>query len=419
MTVDKYLDEEQRSTYIRDCHSGSSTVAGSDYLAMLTKNLFEVYGVKPVILIDEYDNLMMDSSGTEQYDEIRDYISAVFESALKGNDALGKALLTGVLRISQESMFSKLNNIKVYDVFNTSPFDEDFGFTEAEVKPLVEPGEYEKAKAWYDGVRVGNSSLFYTYSLMSYLDNGEFSNYWGQSGRMDLLAELLTTERAVNIAALAQSLDAEIESPVDARVSLKLLLDNPPDKHYYSLAIQAGYLTHEGKAPDSVGDKYIIKVPNVELQGVWTEYILSQIVRERSRGLGAIMDSIENVDRFSEQFEEFLSYQLSYHDLDEKYEKSYHVLIFGMVLGLGYTCRSNLESGLGRYDLLVETPKCRIAIELKRSNTKRGMAKEANVALRQILDRDYLELGKSYDKPSYAVGVACWKKYCAVVTKKA
>jgi len=133
--IKKYLNKEQYTDYISN-YIANENNTDEDALRFLTENLKEAYGKAPIILIDEYDHLLMDNIKSPDYEKMRDYISKVFESAFKGNPCISKVLLTGVLRISQESMFSKLNNVSVFDVFERSEFDEDFGLTEKEVKAL-------------------------------------------------------------------------------------------------------------------------------------------------------------------------------------------------------------------------------------------------------------------------------------------
>jgi hypothetical protein len=415
--VDKYLPPEKWNREVA-AFAGNPQDMDSRNLRFLTKNLYEVYGQQVVILIDEYDHVLMEVVGKPEYQEIRDYISAVFETSLKGNDHLYRALLTGVLRVSQESMFSKLNNIEVYDVFRPGPFDEDFGLTEDEVRALVPADKFEEVKNWYNNVHIGNSWMFYIYSLMSYLKSGRLDNYWGQSGTINLLGDLLTSGRALQIGGAAKELGASFEAEVDPRVSLEAFFGNRFDKFYYGVAIQAGYLTYESAVEDKpLPRKYRIRVPNEELLYVWQSYILSELVNDPNNRLGKIFAGIDDLKRFGEDLEDFISYKLSYFDIEkDALEKTYHVFIFGMILSLGYECRSNREAGDGRYDLFVKAPEWTAAIEFKMTDREDGLVEAVQEALAQIRDRRYLaEAPKA--KPAYAIGVGCYKKRCRVITE--
>ncbi|MDR1787605.1 MAG: AAA family ATPase, partial [Treponema sp.] len=311
--IRKYLPPEKWTEKIR-AFAENPADTDSRNLLFLTENLHAVYGQKAVILIDEYDHVLMDNIKSPQYAEIRNYISAVFETALKGNDHLEKALLTGVLRVSQESMFSKLNNIEVYDVFKAGAFDEDFGLTEDEVRALVPAEQFDKVRNWYNNIHVGNSWMFYIYAVMSYLKNEKFDNYWGQSGTINLLGELMTSKRARQLADIVKTLGATFVSEVDPRVSLEAFFSNEFDRFYYGVAIQAGYLTYE--RDESLKEwQYRIRVPNHELQYVWESYILLDIVNDPDDALRHIFDEIANVKRFSEDLSDFISFKLSYLDL--------------------------------------------------------------------------------------------------------
>jgi len=388
-------------------------------LFYLTRNLHDVYGEQAVILIDEYDHVLMDNVGKKEYGDIRDYISAVFEVSLKGNDHLYKALLTGVLRVSQESMFSKLNNIEVYDVFTPGLFDEDFGLTEEEVRSLTPAEAFPQVKDWYNNIHVGERWVFYPYSVLSYLKKGSFDNYWGQSGSIDLLGRLMTAARAMQIGEAARELGASFVSGVDSRVSLEDFFGNKMDEYYYAVAIQAGYLTFESALEGkTLPRKYRIRVPNEELLHVWQSYIFSKIVRDPENRLGRIFAGINDLEKFSRALSEFISFKLSYFDIEkDALEKTYHVFIFGMILTLGYECASNLESGYGRYDLLVKAPEWTAAIEFKMAKTEEGMEGAARNGLEQILDKKYLAETPN-DRPAYAIGVGCFDKECVVIAER-
>jgi len=424
--IRRYLPEEKRNDEIR-AFVGNLNDTDPRNLLKLTENLHEAYGEQAVILIDEYDHVLMDNVGKPEYGAIRDYISAVFEVSLKGNPHLYKALLTGVLRVSQESMFSKLNNVEVHDVFRHGPFDEDFGLTEEEVYTLVPAEKFAEIKDWYNNVHVGDSWVFYIYSVLSCLADakGKIRNYWGQSGAIDLLGNLLTPRRAAQIGEAVKTLGATFVSEVDPRVSLELFFENTYDEYYYSLAIQAGYLTYEESiedGEDASAERYRIRVPNRELLHVWRSYILRRIVQDPGNELGAIFAKIGSLERFSRALSTFISHKLSHYDLAKTLEprtaeKVYHVFVFGMMLTLGYECSSNQEAGFGRFDILAKAPEWTGAIEFKVTEDKGGLEKAARAGLKQIYEEEYLA-GARRDKSAYAIGIGCFKKECMVIAEK-
>jgi hypothetical protein len=424
--VDKYLTGEtlegDLKAFVEDRNN-----TDPDGLFFLTESLHKVYDKRAVILIDEYDQVLMNNLGSPDYETIRDYISGVFELAFKGNEHLHKALLTGVLRVSQESMFSKLNNVEVYDVFRPGPFDEDFGLTEDEVRGLVPADEFARVKEWYNNIHVGDHWMFYIYSLLSYLKNGRVGDYWGQTGTMELLADQITPARAVKIGEAVKELGASFPAAVDPRVSLRQFFRNEVDEYYYAVAIQGGYLTYEREAAegDEWPERYRIRVPNRELMHVWRSYILSRIVRDPENRLEKIFAGIDKREFFDQDLAEFISFKLSCFDLGKDHdgrpggalEKTYHVFVFGMLLTLGYKCRSNREAGFGRFDIFVEAPRWTAALEFKTADDKAGLEGAAREGLKQIHDREYLaEADKG--KSAYAIGVGCWKEKCVVITER-
>jgi hypothetical protein len=261
--------------------------------------------------------------------------------------------------------------------------------------------------------------MFYIYSLLSYLDSGEFSDYWGQSGTMNLLGKLLTPTRAVQLGEAAKELGASFVSEVDPRVSLEGFFGNQFDKYYYGVAIQAGYLTFESALEgEALPRKYRIRVPNKELLYVWRAYILSELVNDPGNQLGKIFAGIGDLEKFGKALEQFISFKLSFFDIEkDALEKTYHVFIFGMILTLGYDCASNLESGYGRYDLLVKAPEWTAAIEFKAAKQKKGLERAAREGLKQIDEQKYLA-GARKDKSAYAIGVGCFNKNCVVISEQ-
>ncbi len=415
--IEYYIPEDKRLSVVKRYFEQEENYS-TEILMYITENIYDLYQMKPYILIDEYDKILMDHVNTPVYEEIRDYMTAIFTSTFKGNPCVKKALLTGVTRISRESMFSGLNNISVYDVFTPSVFDTDFGLTENEVKTIVKSEQLPVVKDWYNNVRIGRHSLYNIYSVMSYLRFGTISNYWGKSGTIDLLGELLTGARAISLSEIIEDTRKYFISKIDPRLSLQEVFSKEFDFYYYSLAIQAGYLTFEKRTDDPMDMEYKVSVPNKELVMVWKEYILNKIVRNEANHLADCFDGISSdLELFNDKLTEFINYQLSFFDLDEELEKTYHVFVFGMILGLGYTCTSNLESGLGRYDLLVESSDFIAVMEFKKAYNETELDNKARLALKQIENNKYVS-SLDTTKPIYKIGIGCYKKICLVRTER-
>jgi hypothetical protein len=418
--INKYLSPKQYTEQIKEIVKNKKN-ENEINLRILTENLHLALGVKPVILIDEYDRLLMDCLHKPNYEEIRNYLSQVFEFAFKDNPHIEKVLLTGILRISQESMFSKLNNVKVFDVFAKSEFDEDFGLTQKEVKALVEPKDFKIVKKWYDGIRVGNSYVFYIFSVMNFLYENEISNYWGQSGTINLLGDLLTQSKALCLGEAVKKFGNTFTTELDPRVSLKELFADKADKYYFALAVQAGYLSWDEEAVGSNPRKrlYKLRVPNEELMMVWEEYILSSIVKKEEQSqLAEIFEKIDDANYFNRELTRLLSFKLSYFDLHDNLEKTYHGFVLGLMVALGFDVRSNNAAGFGRYDLFIESKKWTATIEFKVSKTARGIKEAIKDALAQIKEQKYLAAA-SKKKPAYIIGVGVHKNDAEVVCERA
>ena len=390
-----------------------------DGLLYLTEAVYKATGKRSYLLIDEYDKLLMEVYNKESYEEIRSFMTALFSSALKSNQYLEKALLTGVMRISHESMFSGLNNIITYDVFNDDVYTSDYGFTEEEIEGISKLADFDvsELRQWYNGVRIFGTPIYNTYSVMSYLLRERYDCYWGKSGTMDIIRNLLDDSRLAVLAKLLMGEQAEV-SIVD-RVSLCQLAIEADDEAYYSLLVQAGYFALGEKVPGKFSMSYV-SIPNTELMRVWKEFILSNLYPS-SRKLRTLFDNIGNIEVFAEDMQYFLADRLSQHDLEAKdeegprrrNEKLYHIFLLGLLSAYEDTgCRyplSNRESGDGRYDILAERPKENVIFELKACTNEEDLEDAADKALGQITGKRY---GEDLDKSKrlIKVGIAFYMK---------
>jgi len=249
-------------------------------LQHLTESAYRATGKTSYILIDEYDKPLMDAFETDRYKEIRDFEKAFISAGLKGNQYLEKALVTGVMRVSRESMFSDLNNIKTFNVFADDTYAFDYGFTEEEVRELRQLTEFDidEARAWYNGINIDGTTVYNTYSMASFLDSKKFDCYWGMSGSLNIIKNLLNDERWESITGLVSGKDISV--PIKGSISPERLIGpDTGDDSFFSLLVQGGYLSVK-KALDSYWA--IAKIPNRELHMVWKSLTANY---EAARGL--------------------------------------------------------------------------------------------------------------------------------------
>jgi len=397
----------------------------SDGLLYLTESVYKATGKRSYILIDEYDKLLMDNYSTDRYDEIRKFETALLSAGLKGNEYLEKALLTGVMRVSRESLFSGLNNIKDYDVFDDQIYTDDFGLTDKEAAELsVLAGfDLDTAREWYNGIRIGDKPIYNTYSVMSYIDSGKLRCYWGMSGTMDMIQGMLNDSRRAKIVRLLNG--ERVEAEIENRVSLKQLTDGGADDAFYSLLVQGGYLAIDESVPNR--GIAILTIPNIELQIVWKSFILKTLYKEPD-SIRTLFDNAHNLTEFAKDIEYFINDRLSYHDLavydgeDKRktHERLYHIFMLGILSAYeDVRCqhpKSNRESGDGRYDIFVEKPESNYIFEFKACEPDDDFDKVAQTALKQIDVKRY-GMDAGTDKRLVKIGIAFCGKRCKVAVR--
>jgi len=428
--IKRSLSQDQISDTVKNSSKSPDKFAESIlYDAM--KNLYDVYGVEPYILIDEYDKLVMDSIHQPDFENIRSFIKNVMANTLKDNPYLGRAVITGVNRISQESMFSDLNNITICDVFGQSVFDTDFGFTEIEVKALLEKVSaaseiannisMKTLQTWYNNCRIGDSAVYFSYSVLSALSKKRLGNYWGQSGVMTMIREHLTPDRVEQLTELVNDPPNSIyKIHLQDRLTIDDLKTYSDDSAFYSLLVQTGYLTYKHIYDEEtlIPEEQKIFLPNFELQRVWREFIFKYVYTGTAQVFKNMLCEIKDVNILANNLTEAINNKLSYYDFEHATpEKTYHVYVAGMMSALGYKWVSNRESGLGRYDLLVQLPNYNLIFEFKVADTPDDMQKSALDAIAQIQNKLYMySLDKN--KPTFQIGIGFHKKMCLVEVKQ-
>ena len=396
----------------------------TDSLHFLTELAYEVTGKRSYLLIDEYDKLLMENYKSAKYEEIRLFEASLLSSALKGNQYLEKALLTGVMRLSHESMFSGLNNIVTFDVFKDDVYTDDYGLTETEMNELRHLSDFDmdEVRSWYNGIRIGKRAIYNTYSVMSFLTYKQYECFWGKSGTLDAIIGMMNDERKPVMAKLLNHEIVEVE--MDSRISLVRLAADKGSKAFYSLLVQCGYLA-------LIEDMYskgtaLVSIPNKELMIVWKNFILDSLFENTSQ-VRTLFDNADNLKLFSRDVEYFLSDRFSYHDLSvydgsnkaRTYERVYHVFLLGLLSAYEDVrfkfALSNRESGDGRYDVLVERESANFIFEVKPCDSFDELDAQAEKALAQIETKRYGADLAFQGKRLVKIGVTVCGKQCRVM----
>ena len=420
-----YVDPDSLNGYLKHRYESfiNNMAANTEGLLILTELVYEITGKRSYILIDEYDKLLWDSSGTEEYLEIKAYETRFLSAGLKGNRYLEKALLTGVTRVSRESVLSELNNLQTYDLFTDNIYVEDFGLSDSEIDILKNYLAFDKAvvREWYNGIKINGNEIYNIFSVLSYLQKSRLDNYWGRSGTIKIIVKMMDEARKE---ALLRMLGGEtIEVYINHRISLEELNENPGDDVFYSLLLQTGYLSLEQINMNNMG---FIRIPNKELMNVWKEFVLSQLVKANAKFI-TLFDNIDNLNIYSEDVERFLSDRLSYFDIEstsgksKTSEKTYHIFVLGLLsayedISYKKPTLSNRESGDGRYDILFERKNYSIIFEFKSVENANKLESAAEEGLMQINEKRYYANAPK-DKPLIKTAIAFCGKQCSVKSK--
>ena len=405
-----------------------SDTAMEKALLRLSLLLHKHYDKQVILLIDEYDVPLDKAFQYGYYDEMVSLIRNMFGNALKTNPNLFFAVLTGCLRISKESIFTGLNNLKVLTLTDVR-FDEYFGFTDTEVKDMLEyyglSEHYGEVKEWYDGYRFGNVEVYCPWDVINYCDllkadpDALPQDYWSNTSGNAMVRRFIDkadTQTRDEI----ERLIAGDEIVKEIRQELTYNELDSSIENLWSVLFTTGYLTQRGQE----GKKYRLAIPNNEIR----ELFISQIrewFRDVSRKDGETLDQFceafpeQNPEKIEEIFSDYLWNTISIRDTaSSKKENFYHGILLGL---LGYKSnwlvKSNAESGFGYSDILVEVPKNRtgIVIELKYAEDG-NMDAACEKALQQIEDRDYAaKLKDDGMRNIIKYGIACYKKNCKVM----
>ncbi len=375
-------------------YDGEKTIEDSESaLTDLCSMLETHHGKKVVVLIDEYDNAFNSVTDGNLRREILSFMKEVFTSLLKGNSSLQMGVVTGVMQITKENIFSGLNNLVVNNIF-TKRSDEMFGFTDDEVKQICEdyehPGKFTEAKEWYDGYRFGDADIYNPWSILNYVENGfEPGSYWVNTSGNSIIKDLLSHADDDTIKDLeALGSGENLIRNITATLTFDELYSSL--NSIYSLMVISGYL----KAIP-VGNKYNLSIPNKELYNVFAGIIIdSSFTDGVEASFSDFADAVisNDIPLMERMLYTLMADTISSRILDN--EHSYQAFIVGMLMALSgrYKITADFESGNGYHDIVM---KCKdgkgynIVMELKKSKSKSQLEQDAKEAIQQIREKDY------------------------------
>ena len=385
-------------------------------LKFLTKILYEKYNKKIVVLVDEYDSPLVSAYINGYYEKAKNFFKTFYSLVLKDNNYLQMGILTGIIRVIKAGIFSDLNNLRTYTILSDD-YTDSYGLTEEEIeKSLKDYGieaEISKVKDWYDGYKFGDSEVYNPWSILNFLQDKKLRAYWVDTSGNDLINNVLKMRNKNIITALERLFNGEgLRQNISGTSDLSKILS---DDEVWELLLFSGYLTVEEKINQ---DNYILRLPNKEVKSLFRKTFIETYIARGSK-LSFLMESlIENkIEDYEENLQEILLTSVSYNDTKKGNEAFYHGLIMGMGLYLEgeYITKSNIESGLGRYDFLIEPKnksKRAFIMEFKSTDSIEKLEEVSKEALKQIEDKKYdISLKQNGIKEITYIGIAfCGKQ---------
>ena len=440
LTQSEKLSENEIRRYksIIALHNGMNIMDENQLISsiqVLSQLLCKHFGQKVIILIDEYDVPLDKAFLHGYYNEMVSLIRGLFGQALKSNDSLQFAILTGCLRVSKESIFTGLNNFKVLSIMDTR-FDEHFGFTDSEVREMLDyyglASHLEEIKEWYNGYHFGNADIYCPWDVINYIDELRFDenaspkDYWSNSSGNAIVRRFIDKADTRTKDEIERLISGEC---IEKDISQELTYDELDDsiEHLWSVLFTTGYLTQQGRTKSG---RYLLSIPNREIRNLFIKKI-REWFSDTSKKDGTKLEEFCNAffekdtEKIEQLFGDYLWNTISIRDTavqKEKKENFYHGILLGL---LGYKenwlTKSNAESGTGYSDILIEIPDNRtgVVIELKYAGDG-DMEAACERALEQIEEKQYVDKLKQDGMRNFIkYGIACYKKDCRVVCGKA
>lgn len=428
----KCLTEYDKQTYTELLETEADEDLLCSSLKILSELLEKHYGRKAILLIDEYDVPLAKAFERGYYDQMVIFIRNMFEYALKTNDSLQFAVLTGCMRISKESIFTGLNNLKVLSVADVQ-FDEYFGFTDTEVREMLEyyglSDHYEDIREWYDGYQFGNAEVYCPWDVINYVDTLRFDpqaepkNYWSNTSSNEAVKRFIRESDKVTVKREIEKLVAgeAIEKEIHQELTYKEMYDSI--ENLWSVLFTTGYLTQRGRA---TGDIFQLVIPNMEIRKIFTTQIMEyfkESVPKNGELLSTFCNALRNgeTETIEKCLCDYLRRTISIRDTFVKKklkENFYHGILIGI---LGYeeswSVSSNKESGDGYSDIVIESDDGEMGIILELKYAQDGNLNAAcEDALKQIESNNYIEvLEEDGVENIIKYGIAFYKKKCKVL----
>ena len=391
-------------------------------LKILTTYLYKYYKKEVILLIDEYDTPLITSYKYGYYDEALPFFKVFYGEALKTNPYLKMGIMTGIIRVIKAGIFSDLNNLSVYSILNDF-YSNFFGFTQNEVENTLKyfniENEIPEIKSWYDGYKFGNSNVYNPWSILKFLQLKKLIPYWIDTSDNFLINQILKNVNSDTMETLQKLFSGEsVEENINGNSDLSVLLG---DEEVWELLLFSGYLTIDEKIGEDYENVYTLRLPNREVK----EFFKQKFI-DINFGESLFRNTMESLKKNKiEDFEKYLQNILlkstSYNDT--KNEDFYHGLILGMTLFLDrdYYINSNKESGLGRYDVIIE-PKNKnnrgFILEFKVVKDEKNLDKVSKNAIKQLIDEKYdTQLKERGIKDITLVGITFFKKLLKVSYK--
>ena len=426
------LTDEDKAYFVKMLTGTDENI--NDSLRKLSQLLYKHYGKKVVILIDEYDVPLDKAYQNGYYHEMVSLIRGLFGQALKTNDYLQFAILTGCLRISKESIFTGLNNFKVLSIMDAR-FDEQFGFTDSEVEELLAAynldSHFTEIKEWYDGYHFGNADVYCPWDVINYVDLLRFEptakpqDFWSNSSGNALVRSFIDKADVQTKDEIERLIAGEY---IEKEISPELTYDEIDKSiaNLWSVLFTTGYLTKQGVTDDG---KVRLSIPNREIKNLFIKKIrewFSDTTANDGKTLEQFCNAFmeKDTEKIEQLFGDYLWNTISIRDTavaKDKKENFYHGILLGL---LGYKAswliKSNTESGTGYSDILVEVPNNRTGIVIELKYAENGdMDAACDEALKQIEEKSYVDKLKQDGMRNFIkYGIACFKKDCKVVVSE-
>ena len=391
-------------------------------LTFLTKILYQKYEKEVILLIDEYDNPLITAHKYDFYEEALSFFKVFYGEALKTNPYLKMGIMTGIIRVIKAGIFSDLNNLKVYSILNEQ-YSDFFGFTQSEVEKALKDFniEYElpDVRSWYDGYKFGNSDVYNPWSILNFLTDKKLIPYWIDTSDNYLINKTLKNASSDTMEALQKLFSGEsVEENINGNSDLSILFD---EEEIWELFLFSGYLTIDEKIGEDYENVYALRLPNREVKEFFKQKFIDVNFGESL--FRNTMEALKKnkIDNFEKYLQNIILKSTSYYD--GKNEDFYHGLILGITLYLDrdYYVNSNRESGLGRYDVIIE-PKNKnnrgFILEFKVVKDEKDLEKTTKEAIEQIIDKKYdTSLKEREVKDITLIGIAFFGKLVKISCK--